>query len=123
VTHINSIGAVNAINSVMLSIEQKTQLVGYSGIAMEGAQWHWIDIHHSGASKGVACKALKSLLGFERIICFGDSDNDLSMFEVADECYAPANANDAIKTAATAVIGSHNEDGIAKFLRERYSLD
>lgn len=122
VTHINSIGAINAINSVMRSIKQKTQLIGYSGVAMEGAQWHWIDIHHSGASKGIACKALKSLLGFERIICFGDSDNDLSMFEIADERYAPENANDAIKAAATAVIGHHNEEGVAKFLRERYSL-
>ena len=58
-----------------------------------------------------------------RVICFGDSDNDLSMFEVADESYAPANANDDIKLAATAVIGHHDDEGIARFLRERFSLD
>jgi hydroxymethylpyrimidine pyrophosphatase-like HAD family hydrolase len=45
------------------------------------------------------------------------------MFEAADEGYAPANANDAIKCAATAVIGHHDEEGIARFLRERFSLD
>ncbi len=30
-------------------------------------------------------ETLKELLGLERVICFGDSDNDLSMFEAADE--------------------------------------
>jgi hydroxymethylpyrimidine pyrophosphatase-like HAD family hydrolase len=63
------------------------------------------------------------LLGIERVICFGDNDNDLSMFEVADESYAPANATDAIKSAATAVIGHHDEEGIAHFLRERFELE
>ena len=123
VTHVNSIGAVKAINMVLRSVEEEPQLVAYSGIAMEGAQWHWLDIHHSDASKGGAIKTLKELLGFERVICFGDGDNDLSMFEAADEGYAPSNANDAIKSAATAVIGHHDEEGIARFLRERFSLD
>jgi Cof subfamily protein (haloacid dehalogenase superfamily) len=123
VTHVNSIGAANAINAVLYCVEQEPQLVAYSGLAMEGAQWHWLDIHHSDASKGGAINTLKELLGFERVICFGDSDNDLSMFEAADESYAPANANDAIKSAATAVIGHHDEEGIARFLRERFSLD
>ena len=123
VTHINSIGAVTDINALMYIIEKTPQLVAYSGIAIEGAQWHWIDIHHSGASKGISIEVLKELLGYKNVICFGDSDNDLSMFEVSDECYAPANANDAIKSAATAVIGHHDDEGVAKFLRVRFSLD
>ena len=65
---------------------------------------------------------MKTLLGIERVICFGDSDNDLSMFATADESYAPANANDRIKSAATAVIGHHDEEGIARFLRQRFAL-
>jgi hydroxymethylpyrimidine pyrophosphatase-like HAD family hydrolase len=65
---------------------------------------------------------LKHELGASNIICFGDSDNDLSMFELADECYAPANAKPAIKAAASKVIGDNHEDGIAHFLRERFSL-
>ena len=73
-------------------------------------------------SKGGAIQLLKELLGIERVVCFGDSDNDLSMFEMADESYAPSNANDDIKAAATAVIGHHDEEGIARFLRERFAL-
>jgi Cof subfamily protein (haloacid dehalogenase superfamily) len=123
VTHVNAIGADAAIRSVLGSVNDEPHLVAYSGIALEGAKWRWLDVHHSDASKGGAIKLLKSLLGFERVICFGDSDNDLSMFEAADESYAPANANDEIKSAATAVIGHHDDEGIARFLRERFALD
>ena len=123
VTHVNSIGPPDAIRAIARGVQDEAHLVAYSGLAHEGAAWHWLDVHHSDASKGGAIKTLKELLGLERVICFGDSDNDLSMFEAADESYAPANANDAIKSAATAVIGHHDEEGIARFLRERFELD
>ncbi len=123
VTHVNSIGPANAVQAVVHSIEDEAHLVAYSGLAREGAEWHRLDVHHSDASKGGAIETLKALLGLERVICFGDSDNDLSMFEAADEGYAPANANDAVKAAATAVIGHHDEEGIARFLRDRFALD
>ena len=123
ITHVNSIGDSQAINAVLRSVNDEPHLVAYSGIALEGHQWRWLDVHHSDASKGGAIKILKELLGLERVICFGDSDNDLSMFEAADESYAPANANDAVKSAATAVIGHHDDEGIAYFLRERFELE
>ncbi|MGK0503648.1 MAG: hydroxymethylpyrimidine pyrophosphatase-like HAD family hydrolase, partial [Alteromonadaceae bacterium] len=36
--------------------------------------------------------------------------------------YAPDNAKTVIKNAASEVIGHHNEDGVARFLRQRFSL-
>ncbi len=123
ITHVSAIGPSEAIDAVFRSVEDQPHLVAYSGIALEGQQWRWIDIHHSGASKGGAVQTMKELLGLERIICFGDSDNDLSMFQAADESYAPANASDIVKSVATAVIGHHDEEGIARFLRERFALD
>ena len=123
ITHVNSIGPSEAIKAVLRSVNDEPHLVAYSGTAWEGRQWRWLDVHHSDASKGGAIKVMKELLGIERVICFGDSDNDLSMFETADESYAPANANDAIKSAATAVIGHHDDEGIARFLRERFDLN
>ena len=123
VTHVNAIGDAEAILAVLHSVEDEPHLVAYSGVAFEGEQWRWLDVHHSDASKGGAIESLKALLGVERVICFGDSDNDLSMFAAADESYAPANANERIKSAATAVIGHHDEEGIAHFLRERFELE
>jgi Cof subfamily protein (haloacid dehalogenase superfamily) len=122
ITHVNAIGPSDAINAVLRAVNDEPHLVAYSGIAWEGRQWRWLDVHHSDASKGGAIKVMKELLGIKRVVCFGDSDNDLSMFEVADESYAPDNANDAIKAAATAVIGHHDDEGIARFLRERFRL-
>ena len=123
ITHVNAIGNGDAINSVLHSVNDEPHLVAYSGAALEGEQWRWLDVHHSDASKGGAIETMKRLLGVECVICFGDSDNDLSMFEVADESYAPANANENIKSAATAIIGHHDDEGIARFLRERFALD
>ena len=123
ITHVNSIGESAAIEAVVRGVRDEPHLVAYSGIAFEGKNWRWLDVHHSDASKGGAIKVLKELLGLERVICFGDSDNDLSMFEAADESYAPDNANDDIKSVATEIIGHHDEEGIARFLRERFSLD
>ena len=123
ITHVNSIGDSKAIESVLRSVDDEPHLVAYSGIALEDKQWRWLDVHHSDASKGGAIKAMKRMLGLERVICFGDSDNDLSMFKAADESYAPENANDRIKSAATAIIGHHDEEGIAHFLRERFALE
>lgn len=123
ITHINAIGERDPIFSVVRAVKDEEHLVAYSGVAMEGEQWRWLDLHHSDASKGGAIVTLKELAGVERVICFGDNDNDLSMFAAADECYAPANANDRVRAAATDVIGHHDEEGIARFLRERFSLD
>lgn len=122
ITNISALGEPDAIDAIAGLIATEAQLVAYCGIAMEGAQYKWIDIHHRQASKGGAITLLREQLGVEKVVCFGDGDNDLSMFAIADESYAPANAATEVKLAATATIGHHNEDGIARFLRERFEL-
>ena len=104
-------------------IEAEPGLVAYAGTALEGETLRWIDIHHSDASKGGAVNILREQLGASKVVCFGDSDNDLSMFASADEAYAPENASEQVQRAATAVIGHHDEDGVARFLRTRFALD
>lgn len=120
ITNISAIGEPSAITIVRAMIGGEPHLVAYAGTSWEGEAWHWIDVHHVDASKGGAVDILREQLRLSRVICFGDSDNDLSMFAGADESYAPANANDEVKAAATAIIGHHDEDGIARFLRERF---
>jgi Cof subfamily protein (haloacid dehalogenase superfamily) len=122
ITNISAIGELSLIHRVERLVDDEKHLVAYAGTAIEGDKLGWIDIHHSAASKGGAVSQLKADLGFSRVICFGDSDNDLSMFALADEAYAPSNAKPAVRAAATEVIGHHDEDGIAEFLRKRFSL-
>lgn len=122
ITNVSAIGPRLEVNAIAEMIADEPQLVAYMGNAIEDRSLSWIDIHHHSGSKGGAVDLLKRELGYSRVVCFGDSDNDLSMFACADEAYAPVNAKDSVKAAATAIIGHHDADGIAKFLRERFAL-
>jgi Cof subfamily protein (haloacid dehalogenase superfamily) len=122
VTNISMIGEAQAIHDMWIELNTYENLIAYSGPALEGQEFRWMDVHHSEASKGSAVSQLKTQLAASNVICFGDSDNDLSMFALADESYAPQNAKDEIKRCASAVIGHNHQDGIAHFLRERFSL-
>ncbi|MDR2933109.1 MAG: HAD family hydrolase [Oscillospiraceae bacterium] len=80
-------------------------------------EW-WLEIFRHDASKAAALLKLKSMLGFDRVVAFGDNLNDISMFECSDACYAVANAHPALRKIATGVIGSNEEDGVANWLLE-----
>lgn len=80
------------------------------------SQKPWLEIHPKSASKATSVQKLKELLGCDRLVCFGDGKNDIPMFEIADECYAVANAHEELKKIATAVIDSNENDGVAKWL-------
>lgn len=75
----------------------------------------WCEILPQNATKGAAAAQLKEALGFDRLVVFGDETNDMSLFNLADESYAMANAVPELKKIATSVIGSNEEDGVAKW--------
>lgn len=122
VTNISMIGLAEPITKIWRALNTHEHLIAYSGTALEGDKYRWMDVHHCLANKGSAVVALKKQLGASNVICFGDGDNDLSMFAQADESYAPQNASADIKEIANEVIGHNQEDGIAHFLRKRFSL-
>lgn len=78
----------------------------------------WLEIMPKAASKANAIRQLKAHLDCQKVVVFGDGMNDLDMFEMAEEAYAVSNAADELKQIATAVIGSNNEDAVAKWLRD-----
>lgn len=77
---------------------------------------YWLEICPKNATKAAAVLKLKNALCCERVAAFGDSVNDLSMFAVADEACAVANGIEEVKSAATVIIPSNEEDGVAKYL-------
>lgn len=79
----------------------------------------WLEIMPHMASKSRAAVQLKKYLKCDRLVVFGDALNDKDLFECADECYAVSNADDELKKIATGVIGSNDDDGVAKWLFER----
>ena len=78
-----------------------------------------MEICPRNCTKAKAVLKMKERYGFGKAAVFGDSVNDLSMFRAADEAYAVSNALEELKAAATAVIGSNEEDAVAKFLKNR----
>lgn len=82
----------------------------------------WLEIMPAAASKANAVTQLKKLLECERVVAFGDGRNDIDMFEIADEGYAVENAVDELKAMATAVIGSNDEDGVARWMEQGTSF-
>ena len=78
----------------------------------------WLEIMPATAGKANAIKTLKDMLSCDKLVCFGDGRNDISMFNLCDEKYAVANAVDELKEIATDIIDSNNNDGVAKWLAE-----
>ena len=83
---------------------------------------YWCEIMPAKASKANAIRKLKEMQGCSRVISFGDAVNDIPMFEISDECYAVENAAEELKAAATGIIGSNEEDGVAKWLLDHTGL-
>lgn len=79
----------------------------------------FLEIMPLETSKANAVLRLKEYLGCDRVVAFGDHYNDLDMFQIADEAYAVENAVGELKAAATGVIASNDDDGVARFLLER----
>lgn len=77
---------------------------------------YWLELCPGNATKAAAIQRVKQLCGCQRVIVFGDSANDISMFRTADEAYATENAIDELKEMATGIIGNNNTDGVAKWL-------
>ncbi len=82
---------------------------------------YWCEIMPALATKANAIRKLKEMWGCTKVISFGDAINDIPMFEISDECYAVANAVDELKAVATGIIGSNEDDGVAKWLINRES--
>lgn len=85
-------------------------------------QEYWLELCPGNATKASAIQRVKQLYGCQRVIVFGDSANDISMFQMADEAYATQNAIDELKEIATGIIESNNADGVAKWLKSHCSL-
>ena len=81
---------------------------------------YWLEICPKGATKAHAIKRVCELCDCNKVVVFGDSLNDISMFEAADEAYAVENAMRELKDKAMEIISSNEEDGVARWLEKKY---
>ncbi|HEU5141426.1 MAG TPA: Cof-type HAD-IIB family hydrolase [Bacillales bacterium] len=85
-----------------------------------GAPFNIVEIVKGGVNKAVGLSRVAESFGIpqERVIAFGDEDNDLEMIEYAGHGVAMANAIDELKDIANAITKSNNDDGIAEYLQK-----
>ncbi|RIV16491.1 Cof-type HAD-IIB family hydrolase [Mycoplasmopsis gallopavonis] len=82
------------------------------------------DVMGQSASKGngLYFLAQKEGLDLSRTICFGDSENDISMFEVVKYSASMANGLEKIKDYALLEAPDHNTDWISEFLEKNFKV-
>ncbi|MFE6166336.1 Cof-type HAD-IIB family hydrolase [Viridibacillus arvi] len=89
-----------------------------------GDPWEVIEIVRRGMHKAVGLSHVAKDLQIprERIIAFGDEDNDLEMIEYAGLGVAMGNGIGQLKNIADEITQTNNEDGIANLLIDRLNL-
>jgi hydroxymethylpyrimidine pyrophosphatase-like HAD family hydrolase len=82
------------------------------------SDWFWLTIHDSRATKDRAIQIVLDEFGLNEceLVVFGDQNNDIKMFQLADRAIAVSNAIQELKGHATQIIGSNQEDSVVKFI-------
>lgn len=76
----------------------------------------WLEVFSAGATKAKAVLQLKDMLDADEVVCFGDNNNDISMFAVADRAYAVFNAVEELKERADGILGSNENISVPRFI-------
>lgn len=100
-----------------LKISNKSKVIDDSGKIL------FYDITLNDVSKGNAVKTLCHHLeiDLEDAMAIGDDDNDLSMLEAVSVKVAVSNASDNLKSIATVITCSNDEEGVAMVLEKLYN--
>jgi len=80
----------------------------------------WLDFMDLDVDKGYAVQKIQDITGIlpEECICFGDNENDCSMFKRVGASYAVENALPIVKEMATHVIPGYRENGVIGVLEK-----
>ncbi len=80
-----------------------------------------LEIFGNGVSKAAAVNRLRTRIGADRVVVFGDNLNDLPMMRCADVSVAVANALPEVQDVADIVIGSNSEDAVPRYIAADYA--
>lgn len=88
------------------------------------ADTHFLEVMNAQASKGQALTMLLTQLGImpDELMAIGDGMNDLPMFALAGTAVAMGNASETVKSAATHVTKTNDEDGVAAAIQGIMSI-
>jgi len=84
------------------------------------SQPYYLDVTHPQANKGMVVETLSRLMNIlpAQIATMGDMPNDILMFSKSGFSIAMGNSSDEVKTHASAVTDSNENEGFAKAVRK-----
>ena len=84
--------------------------------------WYILAVHDARATKDQGVVSIQRVRNLAdcRLVVFGDQVNDIGMFRTADEAYAVAGGAPELAEHATAIIGSNDDDAVARWLEARW---
>jgi hydroxymethylpyrimidine pyrophosphatase-like HAD family hydrolase len=87
-------------------------------VVLQPGEPTWVEVAHPEARKDSALLAMARSLGLsaEQVLYFGDSLNDLPVFEAFPYTVAVGNARPEIKQLAWKTTASNVDDGVARFV-------
>lgn len=98
----------------------KAQTDKISGIQYCMLADRFLEITKNGTDKGTAlellCNHLK--IGLDKVIAFGDGENDLQFLNKAGTAVAMGNATDNVKAQADIITDTNNNQGVLKALKD-----
>lgn len=115
------------LNAIVVAEEDASQLTDVrnalneaSGIRVLSSHHNNLEILPANSDKKTAVEILSKhyTIPRERIITFGDGENDIGMLQYAGTGVAMANASDNVKAAANHITDTNEADGVYKFLKE-----
>ncbi|MGI0492479.1 HAD hydrolase family protein [Alkalinema pantanalense CENA528] len=82
--------------------------------------WHWLTVHDQRATKAQAVQTLRKYYGLNdhELVVFGDHNNDIKLFQIANRAIAVQNATPELKGYATHLIDSNEEDSVVKYIHQ-----
>ncbi|ERI91785.1 Cof-like hydrolase [Clostridiales bacterium oral taxon 876 str. F0540] len=98
----------------------RLELEEFGGLEIASSKADNIEVMAKGMTKGRGIKTLAEILGIneEEIMCIGDSENDISMFNASGLKIAMGNATEELKAMADYVTETNINSGVGKAIEK-----
>lgn len=124
-SHVLLIFCINKREKLIAIEPELSALIGYKASYYNdifNADIGFLEVFAKGVDKAKAMNELKEITEADRVVAFGDNLNDISMLHASDLGVAVENAFSEVKEKAKIVIGTNNDDSVARFIESDFNF-
>ena len=109
-------------SAVVLPIYEKIrQVKGIRAVCYASTRFsdmYFLEFYAENGGKGVAAREAMKYCSAQKLYVFGDSENDIDLFSLADRSFAPQNAAKAALATADEIIPSNLDGGVVSTIEK-----